>query len=143
MSLLCFFAHTLERISNFCGQWNVRGKFARVVVRICHNRLGLIGLLACAGCAAGGESRTIGTGVPAGPAIIVAARPLWQDGDGAAVLQVLGRAGGRMSGSSSEFIVRTADGRLISIVQAAEPALYAGQAVTVLGGQQARLIAYR
>jgi hypothetical protein len=126
-------------MSNFAEWPPLRDKFAIAPVRPSHNLACLALLSVFAGCATAPSTAPASTA--ANVAVILTARPLWQSDDAAGVVPALGRIGGKLEASATEFIVRTAEGRLISVVQPAEPALRAGQAVTVQPGQQTRLTA--
>lgn len=107
-----------------------------------HTRLFLALLLACPGCAA----TAIPDHVADNPrqAVIVAKRPVLNlrattGSDMSELMSALGRPGGQLPQGAMEFIVRTPEGRLVSIVQPAESGLQSGRAVTIQPGPQARL----
>jgi outer membrane lipoprotein SlyB len=79
---------------------------------------------------------------PAGvPGTILAMRPVPAEPRGPArlLLASFGGSDGFADGHNFEFIVRTASGTTISIVQPRTDGLHAGQRVSILGGAETRI----
>ncbi len=92
-----------------------------------------------ASCAPGGPSVAPRDTKNPAQAIVLTARPI-PAGDARAA--DLLRAGAlRPDAAATEYVVRTADGATLAIVQAANPALRPGAAVTVLREERATLAA--
>ncbi len=98
-----------------------------------------LAVLTLVSCAPGGPSAVSREAKTPAQAIVLTVRPV--PAADTRVADLLRAGAMRSDAAATEYVVRTADGATLAIVQAADPALRPGTAVTVLRDDRATLAA--